>query len=435
MSESFDPNPSEPDVTLSPADAAAFEALMAARALGTESGPVIAGASGGPGVAERAGVIRGVMNLLDVDAPHAGVSSPSGADGLVAATLAKVAAARAAESAAVTLTTLSVADGEALDAVMANRSGGGGGAGPVPPGLGERAEKVRGLLSVLDLARPGHDEAPEAVDAGIRRTLDAVAELRRKEQFSQQIEMLSQPRRTLGVGWRQVLSAAAVFLIGISLLLPSIDRSRQQSQQAACSFNLGMAGQQMGAYTADHAGMLPRGPVGAAWNMAGTDQAIDDAGRYQSNSAHLYLLIRNAYVAPERLACASNADASAVSPLGTSQIDWASPKAISYSYQNQHGSPIRVDRSRPQLAVLADKSPLFVAQEGRLVFNDDAERDAQTTLHRAKGQNVLTLDGGVRWTVVPVVGDDNIWQIAGHVGNYQGTETPVDAQRDSFLVP
>ncbi|MEL7090035.1 MAG: hypothetical protein AAGL98_16595, partial [Planctomycetota bacterium] len=222
--------------------------------------------------------------------------------------------------------------------------------------------------------------------------------------------MLSQPRRTLGVGWRQVLSAAAVFLIGISLLMPAIDRSRQQAQQAACSFNLGIAGQQMGAYAADHAGVLPRGPVGKAWNLAGTDAVVDASGRYQSNSAHLYLLIRHAYVAPERLACASNADASTAHPLGGSQIDWDSPRAISYSYQNQHGTAIRVDRSRPQLAILADKSPLFVAQKGHLVFNADAERDARTTLHRAKGQNVLTLDGGVRWTVMPVVADDNIWQ-------------------------
>ena len=166
----------------------------------------------------------------------------------------------------------------------------------------------------------------------------------------------------------------------------------------------------------------------------GTAEAVDAAGRYQSNSAHLYLLVRHAYVAPERLACASNQDA-AVPAIGTSQIDWDQPQAISYSYQNQHGSPIRVDRSRPQLAVLADKSPLFVADKGRLIFNTNAGYDGRTTLHRGKGQNVLTLDGGVRWTVTPVVAGDNFWQINGHAGTYRGTETPDDAQRDSFLVP
>ena len=261
-----------------------------------------------------------------------------------------------------------------------------------------------------------------------------MAQRRRRERFAQQIEVYGQPRRTLGVGWRQVLSAAAVFLIGLSLLMPAIDRSRQQAQQIACATNLGIAGQQIGAYAVDHGGTLPRGPVGAAWDRVGQDDAVDDQGRYQSNSAHLYLLIRNAYVASERLACASNADA-AVGPLGSGHIDWDSPRAISYSYQNQHGAPIRVDRARPHLALLADKNPLFVPEDGRLVFNAAAARDARTTLHRARGQNVLTLDGGVRWTQTPVVADDNIWQITGHAGIYRGTETPADAQRDSFLVP
>ncbi|MEM7626174.1 MAG: hypothetical protein AAF333_11310 [Planctomycetota bacterium] len=422
MSDTFDPNSPEPDVTLTPEDAAAFDALMAARGLGAEAGPMP------PGTAERAGAVRALMNVLDTDA----VPPDAGADGpLVRATLVRIAAARAAEAQPVLITALSEADGEAVDAVLAAD----GGAGPVPSGLGGRAEKIRGLLSVLELARAEDETEAAGNDDAVRRTVEAVAELRRKEQFAQQVEMFSQPRRTLGVGWRQVLSAAAVFLIGISLLMPAIDGQRQQAQQAACSFNLGMAGQQMGAYTADHAGMLPRGPVGEAWNKTGTAEVVDDAGRYQSNSAHLYLLVRHAYVAPERLACASNQDAS-VPAIGTSQIDWDSPKAISYSYQNQHGSaPIRVDRSRPQLAVLADKSPLFIAERGRLIFNDDAERDARTTLHRGKGQNVLALDGSVRWTVTPVVADDNIWQITGHAGSYRGTETPADAQRDSFLVP
>lgn len=399
MSNSHPPEPSEPEVAATPADAA----------------------------------VRRVMSLLEAD--YSAEREADGGEALVQATLARVNAARSASSGTtpVAVVGLNEDDGDAVDAVLAN----GGQPGPVPAGLGDRAERVRGVLALLS-QMPVETDASAATnqdDTAVRRALEAAAEQRQRERFAQQIEMFAEPRRTLGVGWRQVFTAAAVLLLGVSLLMPALERQRQSAQQAACSYNLGIAGQQMGQYTADHAGMLPRGPVGNSWIKVGQPDAIDDAGRYQSNSAHLYLLIRESYVAPSRLACASNDTATAAMP-GSGQLDWASPKAISYSYQNQHGvGPIRVDRSSPQLAVLADKSPLFVAEDGRMVFDREAERDAASILHRGKGQNILTLDGRVRWTVDPRVAGDNVWQIRGHAGAYDGTETPADAQRDSFLVP
>lgn len=382
-----------------------------------------------------------VTALLAADAADAAERGDTGGEALVRATLARVAAARADASMQDTPVEMETAlvvgltpdDGDALDAVLAN----GGQPGPVPAGLGERAERARGVLALLaqwPVDAPSSASADDE-DAVVRRTLEAAAEQRQRERFAQQIEMFAEPRRTLGVSLRQVFAAAAVFLLGISLLMPALDRQRQSAQQAACSYNLGVAGQQMGQYTADHAGMLPRGPVGNSWIKTGQPDAVDAAGRYQSNSAHLYLLIRESYVAPSRLACDSNDTATAAMP-GSGQFDWASPKAISYSYQNQHGvRPIRVDRSLPQLAVLADKSPLFVVEGGRMVFDEDARRDAASVLHDGAGQNILTLDGRVRWTVDPHVAEDNVWHIRGHAGAYDGTETPADAQRDSFLVP
>jgi hypothetical protein len=419
-----DLNPT-PGPSLTPTDAALFDALLATRAGGTAEGPLPPGTAESPG---RAAAVRGLMRLLDTAGPADG--SVAAEDDLVAATLAKVAAHdAAAEPVAVTL--LSEDDGAALDAVLAA----GGGPGPVPAGLGERAGKVREVLSLLDtLPREAAQDAAADEDL-VRRTLAAAAEERQRRRFAEQVEMLAEPRRTLGVGWRQLASAAAVLLIAVSLLMPAIDRQRQHAQQMACATNLGIAGQQMNAYAADFAGMLPRGPVGNSWLRVGQDDAIDEAGRYQSNSAHLYLLIRAGYVAPARLACASNDAATAALP-GSGQFDWASPAAISYSYQNQHGrSPINVYRATPTLALLADKSPLFVAEDGRMVFDADAARDARTLLHRGKAQNILTLDGRVRWSPEPTVGDDNIWQIRGHAGRYTGTETPADTHQDSFLVP
>ncbi|MEM6458349.1 MAG: hypothetical protein AAF710_03045 [Planctomycetota bacterium] len=413
-----DATPPTPDThpTLCPEDAAVFDALLEARRREAQSGPMP------PASGERVESMQGVMRLLDT------ARVEDGGEALIQATLARVAATPVGRP--VEVTPLCAADSEALDAVLAA----GGEAGPVPPGTSPRAERVRGVLSVL-AKLPGNDAPPAADEALVRRTLDAAAEQRQRQQFAAQIEMFSGPRRTIGVSWRQVFTAAAVLLLGVSVLVPAIENSRQSAQQVACATNLGIAGQQIGQYAMDHGHALPRGPVGASWLMAGRPEAVDDRGRFQSNSAHLYLLIREGYVAPSRLACASNRRASIAMP-GSGQLDWASPPAISYSYQNQHADrPVRVDLARPGLAVLADKSPVFVVRNDRLVFNRHARRNDPSVLHGGRGQNVLTLDGRVRWTTDPRLGDDNIFHLAGHRGAYTGTETPADAQTDSFLVP
>lgn len=408
-------------IALSPEDASALDAVMGARAMGSEAGPMPAGSG------ERVEAVRGVLRLLDTDAA---TPADDGGESLIQATLARVAAQRAAER-PVEVTTLHEDDGLALDAVIANA----GQPGPMPAGLGDRAERVAGVLSLLDQLPLEASVAGDGDEDLVQRTLAAAADARQRQRFAQQIEMFAEPRRTFGVGLRQVFTAAAVLLLGISLLMPALDNQRQTQQQAACSYNLGVAGQQMGQYALDHAGMLPRGPVGDSWIKTGQPDAIDDAGRYQSNSAHLYLLIREEYTAPSRLACASN-DTAVTSMPGSGQLDWASPQAISYSYQNQHAvAPIRIDRSSPRLAVLADKNPLFVVRGNKVVYDRDVKRDAASTLHNGKGQNILTLDNRVSWSSAPRVGDDNVWQIQGHAGGYDGTEVPADAQRDSFLVP
>jgi len=428
------PEASEAFVELSPPDALALDAVM-----GGEAGPRAGGS------AERADAVRGVLRILEADAPAVQETDTGDGESLIQATLARVAAPRLAEQ-PVEVTTLCEDDGRALDAVIANA----GGLGPIPAGLGGRVTRVAGVLSLFDQL-PGEPSAKLEADAWgrsggsgdssgggedvVQRTLAAVAEARQRERFAQQIEMFAEPRRTFGVSLRQVFTAAAVLLLGTSLLMPAIDRQRQAQQLAACSYNLGVAGQQMGQYALDHAGILPRGPVGDSWIKTGQPDAIDDAGRYQSNSAHLYLLIRQGYTAPSRLACGSN-DTAVTSMPGSGQLDWASPQAISYSYQNQHAvAPIRLDRSSPRLAVLADKNPLFIVSDGKVVYDRDARRDAVSTLHNGDGQNILTLDGRVSWSAAPRVGDDNVWQIKGHAGSYDGTEVPADAQRDSFLVP
>ncbi len=415
------------DVCLCPADGEALEVVLTARRLGLPEDMRLA--TDGD---ERVGRMQVLLGALDAASGGEVAGGEAADEALVTATLAKVAARREAEAAArVAVTPLVAEDAAALDALMAN----GMRPGPMPAELTERAERVRAVLSLLG-GLPAEARASESDDeALVRRTLEAAAEQRQRERFDRQVAMFAEPARTAGVGWRQVLTAAAVFFLGFSLLMPMLEHNRQQARQIGCATNLAIAGQQMGAYAADFGGVLPRGPVGDSWIKAGQPDAVDAAGRYQSNSAHLYLLIREGYVAPRRLACESNAEAG-IAPMAAGQVDWRSAGAISYSYQNQHApKAIRINRARPSLAVLADKNPLFVVRDGRVVYDARAQRDAPSALHGRAGQNVLMLDGRVMWSSSPWIDGDNVWQITGHAGPYAGHETPLDALRDSFLVP
>ncbi len=429
-----------PAVRLCDADAAVLDAVLAGGAV--------------DGSDPRVKRVLGLLALLDVDRaqtaggvgpdPRSPVPDPLDEDA-VAATLARVAAARRGSSppAPLPITPLCEADAEALDVVLEHRRRGvSPGAGPVPAASRARVERVAAVLNLLDGAgAPGGAERDDDADeALVARTVQAAADARQRERFAQQVQMFADPPRTIGVGWRQLLTAAAVFLLGVSLLMPVLDRTRAEGQRAACAANLATAGMGFNAYAADHDGALPRGPArpGDPWTLVGQPSAVSPEGYYQSNSAHLYLLIRLGYVSPDELACASNdaAGAASTSPVALGRLDWSSPAAVSYSYQNQYTPrPIRVDLTPGSFAVLADKNPRFVPVSGRLAFDPGTAPDAPTRLHRGEGQNVLHLDGHVRFTAQARNGDDGLWTLQGHPRLYQGDEHPAVAGTDSFLVP
>jgi len=324
---------------------------------------------------------------------------------------------------------------------QADRPGGHGLAGPMPPGAGDRGRRLADLLALIDSGLG--DPTPE-IDPGddlVARTMQRIAQDRQRRRFTQQVQMLSAPRQTLGVAWHQILTAAAVFLIAASLLMPVLERNRAEAARVACAYNLGMAGMGFGSYAVDHNQALPRGAVqpGAVWWNVGKS-GPDAEGGVRSNAAHLYILVRSGYVDPETLACPDNAHAPAPGEMTRDDFDWSSPRAVSFSYQNQStDEPIRLD-ANPSLALLADKNPLFVVRVGddEVGFDAQTPTSAPSRVHGSRGQNVLTADGTVAWTIRPFVDrlgaeHDNIWVLQG-VRRYQGNEAAKGAE-DSFLVP
>jgi type II secretory pathway pseudopilin PulG len=306
-----------------------------------------------------------------------------------------------------------------------------------PKDAAQRDAKVGALLALID-------QCPAAAgdDALVERTLSRIQAQAERQRLAADAQMLAArggAGDSGGFNLSQMATAAGIVLIAAALLLPVASRNDHVAKQLACQNNLGQAHQAMAGYAADHAGTLPRGKVkpGVRWWHVGQPNEAD--GTVRSNSAHLYILVRkNNYLDPQTLACPSNAHAQP-ERMTRRHHDWPSPQAVSYSYQNQYTpEPIHLNHD-PDLAVLADKNPLFVGHTGRVTHDRDRPTSSPSRLHQQRGQNVLTAGGQVRWTVRPTVhhaadgSRDNIWVVRG-IRHYHGNETPSEPG-DSFLVP
>ncbi len=296
----------------------------------------------------------------------------------------------------------------------------------------ERSDRVASVVELLD-----HCGVEQLPDDLVSRTLVRVRQIKQQDRFDRQIEQLSGGGIGGGLWWGELAAMAAVVLVGVSLLLPALNRVRGDARRAACAGNLGAAGAAIGRYAAGFGNQLPRGQVtpGSVWWNVGQHHRKHESGAMQSNSAHLYLLVRMGYVSADTLRCPDNA--SSVRGLDASLQDWPHAKAVSYSYQNQYTTkPLRLDML-PKMAILADKNPMFVDRsDGRagLRYRSDMDPQTPSAMHGGRGQNILTSAGSVVWSEQPTgPNGDNIWLIRG-VREYRGTEAPADAD-DSFLVP
>ena len=319
----------------------------------------------------------------------------------------------------------------ALDALLGARTTGAE-RGPMPAGSAERTDKLEALLGLLDL----HPQEPAPGDL-TERTIEAVRTHQQRQRFAQQVQMLAEPRRTLGVAWHQVVSAAAIFIIGTALLMPMMARQQADKRRIAGAGNLMMAGQAISSYSADNRGQMPRGDIqpGSVWWDVGQPQDVNRPGA-RSNSAQLYRLVRKGYITADRLACPENPYARQFA-LTAEHHDWTDPRAVSFSYQNQFTPRMLRLEEAPQEALLADRSPLFKIRDSRVAFDESAPINASSLVHHRPGQNVLTADGRVDWLAQPILpashGEegDNIWTISG-IDFYTGNEVR-DNPHDSFL--
>lgn len=317
------------------------------------------------------------------------------------------------------LSNLSPEDREILDVLVAN----GYDVESLASDQVERGRRLVGCLGVLN-----HLPVDKPGDLLIARTMEAIEHRRQQDRFSQQINVLKRSGGCgIGVRWHELATLAAVLLICVSVVWPTLSNARSRSRRVVCQERLGMAGMGFSSYAMANDGQMPaeKFRVGDSWLRP---ELFDDEGNAMSNTAHLIVLHRLGYVDAKALICP---DAFEQLPLlKTKMHNMPNMMMISFSYQNQFTKKAQKWDRTVRLGVLADKNPLF----GPGIFRRNVPFSSVSLNHcRLGGQNVLFNDSSVTWIGRPVLrGSDNMWQ-SGDVKTYSGTETPHD-EKDSFLV-
>lgn len=394
------------------ADAAALDALM-------EAG-LDADAAVGAGAEEAR--VRQVAALLSLLRPLAAAPAAL-ADETLARVLrvqheANLAAARDAEP------TLSSDDEAALEAWVM----GGFDADRVPTSLRDRARKHEALAA---LATTG--PAFEGMEALRERTLALV-----QAEVGREAEALTiGAARRPGIRLADIVSVAAVLLIGCGVLFPVLGSMREQSRRAICNTNMTNTAVAMGTYAGSNRDSMPVANAslsGGKWWDVGVPSA-------PSNSANLYTLARDGYLPLADLACPGN-PAAPTAPAAPGAHDWRRLEEVSYSYQIMFG-PRPAWNGGKRIPVLADRSPVIL----RAFRGEPIDPHANAPNHRGAGQHLLYNDGTVSWASSPVLeSGDNIW-LPRAIENrlrlmsgtrlpnpLQGTELP-DAVDDACLGP
>lgn len=307
----------------------------------------------------------------------------------------------------------------------------------VPSGVRQRAAHQAEVLGLLGSA----SKELAAAEASGRESLISRTLSRVQTEADAQAESMRFSSRPAPAArrWRvpDLVSVAAMLLIGVSILWPVMSASRERSRLALNETNLRNIGLGMGLYSGSNDGALPMATAslaGTPWWFVGNAE--------QSNSANLYTLVRDGYACRTNFAAPGNR-ASVECTLDPARADWGCIEEVPYSYQNQFARKRPVWRQAGEQIVLADRSPVIL-RAVRGLWVDPLENSPNAS---GKGQHALRLDGAVVWLTSPVLASgDNIWlprsieDVLRRAANarraepLRGVEQP-ECETDVFLVP
>lgn len=317
--------------------------------------------------------------------------------------------------------TLCEADADAVDALVTASWN----PGKVSSANAERAQRASSLLGALEHSQTDVLDDRNREDL-IAATLARISrEEHRRALASPEPALVSRSRFAL----TDLVSLAAMILIAISVVWPTLTATREHAKRQAGQSNLAGAGLGFSMYANDHDGELPKAQRSTSsqarwWN-------VGEPG--QSHSANLFVLVTSGYVTLSELSCPGNATAPIHLDLSAHK-DWRAHEEVSFSYQ-LFGEDRPMWKTPVRVLVVVDKSP--VVERARRGERFDSEMGSFN--HMGLGQNALFSDGSVEWLGEPNLDSgDNIWLPRWATGDkdaqIKGVEKPADA-RDVFVGP
>jgi len=237
----------------------------------------------------------------------------------------------------------------------------------------------------------------------------------------------------------KIAAAAAVFMLIIGVLVPTLGVARQRYRRQRCQMQMSGIFQGLSNYISDHDGQSPAvaTTAGAPWWKVG-----DQGRENHSNTRHIYLLVKGGYVELSNFVCPGCKGEKPLQ-LTDSQIkrlkDFPSRRYVTYSFQIRcHRTGI--GRLLCRKVLMADWNPLFEQ------LPEDFSRQLQLQLnrklltlnsinHNRRGQNVMFGDGHVKFLKTRFIGiaKDDIFTLQ-DTDVYQGCEVP-SCETDFFLAP
>jgi prepilin-type processing-associated H-X9-DG protein len=315
------------------------------------------------------------------------------------------------------------------------------------PEAAEIHAKITAAFAPLDTLE--EDLCPEELVEG---TIWRLSNAARSSQLKLQQLLKDEQARTVSAKtwyWKDLVKRvanAAVFMIVGGLLISTynvgINVARQKATDNSCKWQLGQMGIGINNFKADHNGQMPAVAMatGAPWWKIG-----DRSDENNSNTRHMWRLVKEGYVDPGEFVCPGRKQGLRVEkvylniPYIENLNDFPDRRYVTYSLRimckkNQQ------EKMAGQHALIADLNPLFeiLPHNYNSPLNLELTKDlleANSINHGRRGQNILFCDGSARFVRKRVIGivEDDIFTLQ-DTQVYKGDERP-SCETDAFLAP
>lgn len=242
--------------------------------------------------------------------------------------------------------------------------------------------------------------------------------------------------------WGDIAAVAAVLILFVGVVLPTLSFARQKYWQARCQATLAGVHEGLAHYVAEHEGKLPsiETEVGAPWW-----KVAYQGPENHSNTRRVWILVREGYVSPDRFVCPGRRGDRDVSfdQLKVEQYsDFPHRGSIGYSFrisslQSKENGLMPRKVLMADLNPIAEELPTDYSAQVNLPLSDSLLR-SNSRNHGGRGQNVLFSDGSVRFLRkrYTSLNNDDIYTTADMSSGCRihGHERP-SYEADAFLAP